>query len=60
MEEEPLLRGRDLQEDPPDLLLYADASKEGWGATLAHLQASGLWLSPEAEGPINLLELRAI
>ena len=60
LEESNLLQGRDLEEHAPDLLLYADASLEGWGVTIQHLQASGLWSSLEADLSINLLELRAI
>ena len=55
-----LLQGRSLLTPSPDLLLYADASKEGWGATIQHLQTSGVWTSIEEDLSINLLELRAI
>lgn len=35
--------GQSLQTAPPILLLFSDASTEGWGASLLHQSVSGLW-----------------
>lgn len=43
-----------------DAQMFTDASKEGWGAHVDHLQASGLWNQQESLSHINLLELEAV
>ena len=55
-----LLQGRDLEFHSPDLLLYSDASKEGWGVSIQELQASGVWSTSEVNLSVNVLELQAI
>ena len=55
-----LLAGSPLSQTQPDLQLFTDASSQGWGAHLLHLQASGLWSPVEASQHINLLELQAV
>ena len=53
-------QGMPIQTFPPDLLLWTDASDEGWGAHLDQQFASGLWSAREAQCSINWRELRAI
>ena len=55
-----LLVGIPLESPPPDLLMYTDASQQGWGAHLLDLQTAGLWSPQENNLHINLLELRAV
>jgi hypothetical protein len=55
-----ILAGAPFQKPLPDLHLYTDASTQGWGAHLLHLQASGLWSPQEKRCHINLLELEAV
>ena len=55
-----LLTGEDLQDVSPDFLLYTDASTQGWGCSLLHHTAGGLWSEEESTLHINLLELRAV
>ena len=55
-----LLAGQSLETPIPDLLLYTDASSEGWGAYSLDKEASGEWSHQEKQEHINLLELRAI
>ena len=44
----------------PDVVIFADASQEGWGAHMGSQTAGGRWTEEEAESHINVLELRAI
>lgn len=44
----------------PDILLFTDASDEGWGAHIEGHEASGLWDGPTKELHINLKELVAV
>ena len=46
----------------PSLVLYTDASFEGWGASIPQrqLRFGGRWLSEESQNYINYLELLAI
>ncbi|XP_068244858.1 uncharacterized protein [Palaemon carinicauda] len=46
--------------DPPEMLLFTDASKEGWGAYLLGKSARGNWIAIEKSQHINVLELRAV
>ena len=55
-----LERGCSLDVVPPDLMLWSDASDEGWGAHLGDRFVSGLWSQTERELSINLRELKAI
>ena len=43
-----------------EVLLFTDASNEGWGCQLGDLHASGLWSKTERRLHINLLELKAV
>ncbi len=52
--------GVSLETATPDFFLYSDASKEGWGASVDHLQTHGLWTLMEAKEHINVLELEAV
>ena len=52
--------GKHVELSPPDLVLYADASQEGWGAHTGNLVAGGRWTSQESLMHINVLELKAI
>ncbi|XP_068250797.1 uncharacterized protein [Palaemon carinicauda] len=56
-----VFRGIDLLSLPLDLMLFTDASKEGWGggAYLSLLTASGIWSESERPCHINLVEIRA-
>ena len=51
--------GVPLRSPPPDLHLYSDASRLGWGARLDQF-VSGLWSEEEQLEHINLLELKAV
>ena len=42
------------------MLLFTDASWQGWGAHLQELVASGVWTQDEQNLHMNLLELRAV
>ena len=42
------------------MFLYADASLDGWGASILEREVSGSWLPHERQEHITLLELRAI
>ena len=42
------------------LQIFADASKEGWGAHLNEHAAGGTWSIPESKLHINYLELKAV
>jgi hypothetical protein len=44
----------------PDLTLFSDASKEGWGAHIEDSQALGIWDLTLARNNINWLELEAV
>ena len=45
---------------PPELHLYSDASRSGWGAHLLDQSASGLWSNQETSLHINILEMKAL
>ena len=59
-EDRNLRQGVPLQGKPPELLLFTDASLEGWGAHVLDLQASGKWSPQESALHINLLEMKAV
>ena len=42
------------------IMIYADASLEGWGASMGNLSRDGAWLPDEKLMHINVLELKAI
>ncbi|XP_066958908.1 uncharacterized protein [Macrobrachium rosenbergii] len=51
--------GTPLSSRPPDLLLFSDASKEGWGAHPEELLISGMWNQHNWHLHINVLEIKA-
>ena len=55
-----LEEGLSLRKKPPDLVLFSDASKAGWGATIGGYHFSGLWTREEGKWHINNLELLAV
>ena len=55
-----LVAGRSLQVVSPEICIFTDASRTGWGASVAHEVAAGVWSTDEACLHINVLELRAI
>ena len=57
---ERLERGLSLATKDPQLLLFTDASRKGWGATMGQTHLTGTWSKVEAREHINKLELRAI
>ena len=44
----------------PDMLLFSDAYRLGWGAHLLNHFVSGLWNQQESQEHINLFELKAV
>ena len=65
LNEDNLRLGIPLTSPTPDILMFSDASLQGWGAHLEELQVAGLW-SPEETSQhinclhINCLELKAV
>jgi hypothetical protein len=49
-----------IQPPKPDLYLYTDASKSGWGGHSLNWQVRGVWSKQEAKHHINQLELEAV
>ena len=52
--------GRVLRELSPKVVIFTDASNEGWGAHVDDLATRGRWSESEKVDHINVLELRAI
>ena len=44
----------------PDLIIYTDASKSGWGSVLKEFKTRGYWSVEQMDFSINALELKAI
>ena len=59
-EEGRLSQGVPLMYPPPTMLLFTDASLNGWGAHLEELVASGVWTGTDRNLHINILEMRAV
>ena len=55
-----LLKGVRFGAPAPDLHLYSDASRSGWGAQLLDQVVSGVWSEQEKLLHINLLEMKAM
>ena len=55
-----LTKGLALQKKNPDLRLFSDASRQGWGATIEGLHLSRKWSLLDRNSHINVLELKAI
>ena len=51
--------GRSLEELKPDLVIYSDASLDGWGAVMNGAYASGPWTLDQVGKHINELEILA-
>ena len=60
LDEARIKKGVSLEQKTPELQLFSDASRKGWGATLGSHQVSGTWKQSELKDHINVLELRAI
>ena len=52
--------GKEVREPPPSVIIFTDASTEGWGAHVGEATAGGRWSEEEKEFHINVLEIRAI
>ena len=52
--------GKDILEKQEDIVMYADASNDGWGAHVGPKATGGRWSREEQEDHINVLELKAI
>ena len=52
--------GVPIQDPPPDLELFTDASLLGWGAHMGSLTAHGVWTEEQQVLHINMLELEAV
>ena len=59
-EEENVLQGQSLHPVKHALLIFTDASKEGWGTHLNEHTARGTWSLLESNLHINYLELKAV
>ena len=55
-----LSKGISLAPKNPQLQLFSDASREGWGAVVGELHLSGKWSQEDKLEHINLLELKAV
>ena len=55
-----LLEGTPFGTPTPDLRLYSDASRAGWGAHLLDQSVLGVWSHQENSLHINLLEMKAL
>ena len=51
---------RHIRRDNPELVMFTDASNEGWGAILGDITTGGRWDKFEKTDHINILELKAI
>ena len=60
LEESNVLPGQPLHPLKHALLIFTDASKEGWGAHLSEHTARGTWSLPESKLHINHFELKAV
>ena len=52
--------GKNIDISDPDVLIFADASQEGWGASCEDQSIGGRWDDEEILLHINVLELKAI
>ena len=55
-----LSQGVPIVPPPPSVELFTDSSRQGWGAQLGSLSASGLWPGELEARHINWLELEAV
>jgi hypothetical protein len=52
--------GVDIHPSQTVLVVYTDASMEGWGVHSKHHSAHGLWSKQEQNLHVNVLELKAV
>ena len=52
--------GRPVKRDQPQMVVFTDASNEGWGAHVGSRETGGRWSESEKLEHINALELKAI
>ena len=52
--------GKSLLIEPPDLTIFSDASKKGWGASYQGIITGSQWFLVERDWHINVLELEAV
>ena len=52
--------GKPVRVSHPDVVVFTDASNEGWGAHVGNNATGGRWTEQEKEQHINVLELRAV
>ena len=50
--------GSPVKTPPPDLMIFTDASKQGWGAVCDNQQANRKWSATEKLLHINIVELK--
>ena len=55
-----VLKGSDLHPKDHSVLMFTDASKDGWGCQLGDHSAKGHWSPVETALHINVLELKAV
>ena len=55
-----LLKGAQIGSLPPQVLLFTDASTEGWGAHIQQQKLAGRWTEQEKKLHINVLEMTAV
>ncbi len=53
------MNGSPIMFPPPDITIFSDASKQGWGAVCSDRQTNGKWSATERLLHINILELKA-
>jgi hypothetical protein len=53
------VNGSPIVTPPPDITIFSDASKKGWGAVCNNHQTNGKWSATERLLHINILELKA-
>ena len=52
------VNGSQMVPTPPDIIIFTDASKKGWGAICNNVRTNGKWSLQEVQLHINLLELK--
>ena len=52
--------GYPLHPEENTILIFTDASNQGWGAHLENMTVSGSWINQEKTLHINVLELKAV
>ena len=52
--------GRSIEPPSPDIIIFTNASKMGWGAVSHGVRANGKWSAQEKMLHINVLELKGV